>query len=172
MTHFLRKPNPRPPRPLFINEQLLIDCISLKTKPPPSPPSGSPPAAAQWTRSPRPRAPRPPRSPCTPAPRASSWTRAPRLTLGRSNAREPQAPALPCGAGPGAAEPRTPGSLPARPACGRPAPSCGPSPARRAPARTGGRARLPAGRGAQTARRAGLGSAGRGPSGQATAAWA
>lgn len=52
------------------------------------------------------------------------------------------------------------GSLPARPACGRRALSYCPSPARYAPARTGGRTRLPAGRGQQTARRTGLGDAG------------
>lgn len=52
------------------------------------------------------------------------------------------------------------GSLPARPACGRPALSCGPSPARYAPARTGGRTRLPAGRRQQTARGTGFGDAG------------
>lgn len=61
-----------------INEQLLIDCISLKTKPPPSPPSRSPPAAARRTRSPCPRAPHPPRPPCTQAPPTYFWARAPR----------------------------------------------------------------------------------------------
>ena len=93
-----------------INEQLLIDCISLKTKPPPSPPSRSPPAAARRTRSPCPRAPHPPRPPCTQAPRTSSWVRAPRRRRsGGATPRGRRPEHSLCRAGPGGAAPRTRG---------------------------------------------------------------
>lgn len=152
-----------------INEQLLIDCISLKTKPPPSPPSRSPPAAGgRLALKPRTRPdplalrlPEPTPGPVHPAGGALEEQRPAAADASTRFARRGRAARRPA-----------PGVLPARPARGHPAPSCGPSPARRAPARTEGRARLPAGRGAQTERGARLGDAGRGPSCQAPTAWA
>lgn len=80
-----------------INEKLLIDCIFLKSKPPPSPPSRSRPAAARWMRPPRPAAPHPPGpSALRPDPFHSALPnllpspRPPPEALGRSDAAGPQ----------------------------------------------------------------------------------
>lgn len=169
MTHFLRKPKPRPLLQPSINEKLLIHCVSLETKPPLSRPTGRGPR--QHGGHPQPRTAGPaalcPDRLQLPPSRASASARG-AARRGRSRTAGPQtgAGAVRGGAGlRGSPAPRVRAhwpaiSLPARPASGRPAPNYGRSPARHAPARTGARARLPAGRGVRTARGAGLGGVG------------
>lgn len=85
MTHFLRQPKPRPLLHPSINEKVLIDCISLKTKPPLSrPPDRGP--QQQGGRPPAPHPPGPPHSaqtPFCPLSRTSSPARAPAGGAGR-----------------------------------------------------------------------------------------
>lgn len=139
------------------------------------PPAPQPPAPAPQRSARTPSAPLP-RSPPRPAPPAGGVRHEPHVGAAHR--------ALAAGRAAGRAAPRTPGqaptagSLPARPARGCPAPSCRPSPALRAPARTGGgpASLQDAGRRARAERDQGARARQRRPSGLSTrdrtAAWA